>query len=250
MHEGMLLEGDVAYVSGAGRNIGAGIARRFAEHGASVVVNDLDEGRAASVVDSLAAEGAQDHRALVGDMTDPEAVADAAASVRETHGGLDVLVNNLGYAVNKGVFDTSVEEWHRVIDMNLTSGFLCTKHFGELLVEGDGGAVINLASRLAKVGSTEKVAYCAAKGGVLNMTRQLALDLAEHGVRVNSISPGNVGDPVGLTSGRGEDFDTSGIPLDRVGDPTDVGDAALFLASDLSDYVSGTDIGVDGGRGA
>lgn len=250
MREGKLLAGDVAYITGAGRNIGEGIATRFSEHGASVVVNDLDEARAASVVDSLAVDGDQSHRALVGDMTDPGEVRAAAETVREEYGGLDVLVNNLGYAVNKGVFDTSVEEWHRVIDMNLTSGFLCTKFFGELLVEGDGGAVVNLASRLARVGSTEKVAYCAAKGGVLNMTRQLALDLAEHGVRVNSISPGNVGDPVGLTSGRGEGFDTGHIPLDRVGDPGDVGDAALYLASDMADYVTGADVGVDGGRGA
>lgn len=245
-----LLEGKIAFVTGAGRNIGAGISRRFAEHGATVVLNDVDEERAGEVVDSLATDHGQTHRALIADATDSAAVAEMAETVREEYGGLDVLVNNLGYAVNKSVFDTTEEEWHQVLDLTLTSGFLCTKHLGELLVESGGGAVINLASRLASVGSSEKVAYCAAKGGVLNMTHQLAIDLAEDDVRVNAISPGNVGAPVGMAEGRGGTFDTSSIPLDRVGEPEDVADAALFLASDMADYISGANIPVDGGKSA
>lgn len=245
-----LLEGKTAVITGAGRNIGAGIARTFAEHGATVVVNDVDEQRAADVVESLATDHGQSHRPLVCDAVDPDAVAAAADTVAETYDGLDVLVNNLGYAVNKGVFETSVEEWHRVLDLTLTSGFLWTKHVGQLVVDSGGGAIVNLASRLASVGSSDKIAYCAAKGGVLNMTNQLAIDLAADDVRVNAISPGNVGDPVGKTSGR-ESFDTSSIPLDRVGDPeVDVGDAALFLASDMADYITGVNLPVDGGKSA
>lgn len=245
-----LLPGRTALVTGAGRNIGAGIARRFAEHGATLVVNDVDDDRAAEVVSSLDTEHGQDHRSLVCDATDPSAVAAAADTVAEAHGGLDILVNNLGYAVNKGVFDTSIDEWYQVLDRTLTSGFLWTKHCGPLLVEADGGSIVNLASRLASVGSTDKVAYCAAKGGVLNMTRQLAIDLADHGVRVNAISPGNVGSPVGTAAPRAGGFDTSGIPLGRVGEPADVADAALFLASDLADYVTGVNVPVDGGKSA
>jgi len=245
-----LLAGRTALITGAGRNIGAGIARRFAEHGASVVVNDVDEGRATEVVDSLATGDGQAHLALPCDATDPDAVADAAEAVGEAYGGLDVLVNNLGYAVNKGVFDVSLEEWHQVLDLTLTSGFLWTKYAGPLLVESGGGAIVNLASRLASVGSSEKVAYCAAKGGVLNLTHQLAIDLAEHGVRVNAISPGNVGSPVGLAEVRPGGFDTSAIPLGRVGEPADVADCALFLASDLSRYVTGANLPVDGGKSA
>lgn len=250
MAAGELLADDVAYITGAGRNIGAGIAETFAEHGATVVINDLDEDRAAAVVADLSTDHGQDHRALPGDMTDPDSVADAADTVREEYGELDVLVNNLGYAVNKDVFETTIDEWYQVLDLTLTSGFLCTKYFGDLLMEGEGGSIVNLASRLATVGSTDKVAYCAAKGGVLNMTNQLALDFADEGVRVNAISPGNVGDPVGRTSGRGEGFDTSDIPMDRVGEPGDVGSVALFLASDLADYVTGANVPVDGGKSA
>lgn len=245
-----LLTGQTAVITGAGRNIGAGIARRFAEHGATVVVNDVEADRAQRVVDSLATEHGQDHRTLICNAIDADEVAAAADTIEATYDGLDVLVNNLGYAVNKGVFETSVEEWHRVVDLTLTSGFLWTKHAGELIVDSGGGSIINLASRLASVASSEKIAYCAAKGGVLNMTNQLAIDLAEDDVRVNAISPGNVGDPVGKTSGREGGFDTSSIPLDRVGEPEDVADAALFLASDMADYVSGANVPVDGGKSA
>jgi meso-butanediol dehydrogenase/(S,S)-butanediol dehydrogenase/diacetyl reductase len=245
-----LLAGQTAVITGAGRNIGAGIARRFADHGATVVVNDVDEDRAESVVDSLATDHGQDHRAVVCDAIDPDEVAAVADTLAEAYDGIDVLVNNLGYAVNKGVFETSLEEWHQVVDLTLTSGFLWTKHVGELIVDSGGGSIINLASRLASVGSSDKIAYCAAKGGVLNMTNQLAIDLADDGVRVNAISPGNVGDPVGKTSGREGGFDTSSIPLDRIGEPEDVADAAVFLASDMADYISGANVPVDGGKSA
>jgi NAD(P)-dependent dehydrogenase (short-subunit alcohol dehydrogenase family) len=245
-----LLAGQTAVITGAGRNIGAGIARRFADHGATVVLNDVDAERASEVVDSLSDDHDQNHQAMVCDATDPEAVAEVAEAIDAEYDGLDILVNNLGYAVNKDVFDTSLEEWTQVLDLTLTSGFLWTKHVGELIVNSGGGSIINLASRLASVGSNEKVAYCAAKGGVRNMTNQLAIDLAEDNVRVNAISPGNVGDPVGRTSGRESGFDTSSIPLDRIGEPEDVADVAVFLASDMADYISGADVPVDGGKGA
>lgn len=243
-----LLEDQVAVVTGAGRNVGAGIARTFAAEGASIVVNDVAEERASSVVDSLADDG-QDHSTLVVDGTDPEAVEDAAATVSKRYGEVDVLVNNLGYAENKSVFDVSVEGWQRVIDLTLTSTFLWTKFVGRVIADTGGGEIVNMATNLAHEATTDKAAYCAAKGGILNLTRQLALDFAEHDVRVNSISPGLVGDPVGTTDPRDPDVHEPRVPRGRIGEPEDIGNAALYLVSDLSDYVTGADLRVDGGLG-
>lgn len=244
-----LLEEQVAVVTGAGRNVGTGIARTFADEGASVVVNDIDEERAASVVDSLTTDARQEHSTLVVDGTDPGAVEEASETVAERYSGVDILVNNLGYAENKGVFDVGVDEWQRVIDLTLTSTFLWTKYVGRVIIDTGGGEIVNLASNLAHEGTTEKAAYCAAKGGVLNLTRQLALDLAEDDVRVNSISPGLIGDPVGTTDDRDPAVHEPRVPRGRIGEPEDVGNAALYLVSDLSDYVTGADLSVDGGLG-
>lgn len=250
MADQYLLEGDVAVVTGAGRNVGEGIAQTLAAEGASVVVNDVDEERAQSVVNSLDAANGQDHSTLVLDATDPAAVEAAADTVADRYGRVDVLVNNLGYAENESVFDVSVEEWRRVLDLTLTSTFLWTKYVGPVMAASGGGEIVNLASNLAHEAIPEKAAYCAAKGGVLNLTRQLAIDLADDDIRVNSISPGLVGDPVGTTSPRDPETHEQRVPLGRIGRPEDVGNAALFLVSDLSGYVTGADLGVDGGLSA
>lgn len=242
-----MLKGKTAVVTGAGRNVGEGIAEALAEYGASVVVSDIDEDRAADTVTSLPSDGTQTHSVEVADVTDTEAVKQLADAVKQNYDGLDVLVNNVGYAVNKDIFKVSLEEWNRVIALNLTSGFLCTKHLGPVIAASGGGSVINLASRLGTMGSTDKVAYCAAKGGVVNMTNQLALDLADYGIRVNAISPGNIGSPVSSSEKR-EGFDTSSIALDRIGEPRDIGNVVVFLASNLSDYITGANIPVDGGK--
>lgn len=241
-----MLTGQVAAVTGAGRNIGRGIAERFAANGASVAVLELDEDRAEMVVEGLATGDGQDHVAIATDVTNPDAVERADTAIDDRYGSLDVLVNNLGYAANKSIFEVTYEEWDRVMDMTIRSTFLCSKLLGERIAATGGGSIINLVTGLGHKGAPEKVAYCTAKAGVLNMTRALSLDYADHGVRVNSISPGLVGDPVGRTTGR-EDRNPDRIPLGRLGRPEDVGNAAVFLASELSDYVTGADIPVAGG---
>lgn len=245
-----LLDGDVAVVTGAGRNVGEGISNIFASEGATIVVNDVDEERAQRVVDSLDTSNGQDHTTLVLDATDPQTVQAASETVSDRFGSVDVLVNNLGYAENKSVFDVSVDEWRRTIDLTLTSTFLWTKYFGPIMADSGGGEIVNLASNLAHEAIPEKAAYCAAKGGVLNLTRQLAIDLAEDDIRVNSISPGLIGDPVGTTTPRDPEVHEQRVPLNRIGTPTDIGNAALFLVSDLSGYVTGADLSVDGGLSA
>jgi NAD(P)-dependent dehydrogenase (short-subunit alcohol dehydrogenase family) len=241
-----MLTGQTAVVTGAGRHIGRAIAEELAERGASVIVNDIDEERAEAVIEGLPENSGQTHRPLVADATDPDEVSRAADTIEQEYDSLDILVNNLGYAVNKDVFETSPEEWYQVLDLCLTSGFLWTKHAGPYMAATGGGSIVNLASTLGDHGFKQKVAYCAAKGGVMNMTRQTAIDLAEYGIRVNSVSPGLVGDPVGKESGR-DTRTTDQIPLDRLGEPEDVAGVVVFLASDLADYVTGIDVYVDGG---
>lgn len=241
-----LLHGKTAVVTGAGRNVGRGIAERLASHGATVGINDIDETRAKKVIEQLPSKENQNHKRFILDGTDPEAVRSGAKSIENEFDNLDILVNNLGYAVNKNVFDTSIDEWHQVLDLTLTSGFLWTKFVGQQIADSGGGSIINIASVLGHQGQTNKLAYCAAKGGIVNMTRQLALDLADYNIRVNSITPSFVGDPVGSDTGR-EERDPSVVPLGRLGKPEDIGDAAVYLSSALSDYVTGADIRVTGG---
>lgn len=239
-----MLDGKHAVVTGAGRNVGQGIAQIFADHGVSVAVNDIKEERCQRTIENLDTSAGQRHLSLVGDGTDSETIRSFSDRVSDEFPQVDILVNNLGYAVNRSVFETTEEEWDTVNDMTLKSGFLWAKHFAPPLRESESGSIINIASDLGHTGQ-KKTAYCAAKGGVLNMTRQMALDFGEYDVRVNSISPGRIGDPVGKETG--ENRTDRGIILNRVGKPEDIGKAALFLSSDLSEYITGVDIKVDGG---
>lgn len=241
-----MLNGKTAVVTGAGRNIGKGIAQVYANQGASVAINDLERDRCQTAVESLSRDENQHHLAIPGDVTDPSKLQKIAERLEAKYGTIDILVNNLGYAVNKDVFTTSIEEWDAVHDLTLKSTFLCTKYIGPLMTGSADSAIINMASGLGHEAQHEKVAYCAAKGGVINMTRQLALDLAEYNIRVNSISPGRVGDPVGVETGS-DARNADGIPLGRVGVPGDIGHTALFLASEFGSYITGADIKVDGG---
>ena len=242
-----MLSGKTAVVNGSGRNIGKGIAQSLAEHGASVAVNDIEKDRAEKVTNELPTNDGQTHISLVGDATKEAVVKEFVATVADEYQGLDILVNNLAYAVNKNIFDTTFEEWQEVQELTLYTMFLWTKHFGQLIVNStDDGSIVNLASALAHRGISEKVAYCAAKGGVVNMTRQLSLDFAEYGVRVNSISPGLIGDPVGVENGASE-RDPNRVPLGRLGKPEDIGNVSVFLCSDYAGYVTGEDILVTGG---
>ncbi|WP_380676166.1 SDR family NAD(P)-dependent oxidoreductase [Salinigranum sp. GCM10025319] len=248
MYERTLLADKTAIVTGGGRNIGKGIAELLAAHGASVAVNDIDADRAESLVASLPDEMGQSHRAIPCDATDSEDVEAAVQGLRDEWDTLDVLVNNVGYSANKGILETSVEDWHTVLDLTLTSGFLWTREAAPVMAETGGGSIINLASILGRYGQRGMLAYCAAKGGVVNMTRALAHDLAEHDIRVNSISPGLAGDRVGHEGGA-EERDTSRILLGRLGTPEDIGSATVFLASDAGSYITGADLAVDGGMG-
>jgi len=235
------LEGKVCVITGAAGGIGAEAADRFAAEGAKVVGVDL-------------APGASGELALQADVADEQQVADLFARVRDAFGRIDVLFNNAGISPDDdvSVLDTSLEAWQRVQDVNLKSVFLCCKHGIPHLLEGGGGSVINTASFVAVMGAaTSQISYTASKGGVLALSRELGVEFARRGVRVNALCPGPVDTPL-LRELFAKDPEKAArrlvhLPMGRFAHAREIADAALFLASDESSYVTASTFLVDGG---
>lgn len=246
----MKLEKRVGIVTGAGRNIGEAIAHSFANEGARVAVVDMDEGRSRTVADAINEEHPGVALAVVCDVGAGAAVEAMVRRVVDHFGGVDILVNNAAVTDHKHPLELEEDEWDEILRVTLKSQFLCTKYVGQQMVkQGRGGRIINLASTSGHRGRADAAAYSAAKGGVLNLTRSLAIALAPHQIRVNSITPNQIGSPVGRDS----------IPeggravvnlVGRQGMPPDIAAAAVFLASDDADFITGADLLVDGGVSA
>jgi NAD(P)-dependent dehydrogenase (short-subunit alcohol dehydrogenase family) len=235
------LEGKVCVITGATSGIGAQTARRFGEEGAIVVGVDLAE------------DGVGD-LSLACDVTDEACVTDMYARVRDTYGHIDVLFNNAGVSPDddRSALETSLEAWRRVQEVNLTSVFLCCKHGIPHLVDTGGGSVINTASFVALMGAaTSQISYTASKGGVLALSRELGVELARRGVRVNALCPGPVNTPL-LRELFANDPEQAArrlvhVPMGRFAEASEIANAALFLASDESSYVNASTFVVDGG---
>jgi NAD(P)-dependent dehydrogenase (short-subunit alcohol dehydrogenase family) len=236
------LEGKVCVITGAKGGIGASAAELFAREGAIVVGVDL-------------AEDSPGDLALACDVTDEDAVRDMYLRVGEEFGHIDVLFNNAGISPNDdaSVLDTSLEAWQRVQDVNLKSVFLCCKHgIPHLLDNERGGSVINTASFVAVMGAaTSQISYTASKGGVLALSRELGVEFARRGVRVNALCPGPVDTPL-LRELFAKDPERAArrlvhVPIGRFARAEEIAAAALFLASDESSYVTASTFLVDGG---
>jgi NAD(P)-dependent dehydrogenase (short-subunit alcohol dehydrogenase family) len=242
----MKLEGRVAIVTGAGRNIGEAVALVFADEGARVAVVDMDQGRATAVADRIAAGHPGAALPLVCDVSAREEVPGMISAVVSRFGRVDVLVNNVAITDRKTIMDLDEDEWDRVLRVTLTSVFLCSKYASrQMAQQGRGGSIINMASTSGHRGRGNATAYTAAKGGVLNLTRSLAIQLAPYRIRVNSLTPNRVGSPVGEDTLR--EGGTVKNLVGRNGVPLDVAKAALFLASDDAEFITAADLLVDGG---
>jgi NAD(P)-dependent dehydrogenase (short-subunit alcohol dehydrogenase family) len=244
----MKLSNQVAIVTGAGRNIGEDISKLFASEGASVAVVDLDKGRGEKVAADIVASGGK-AKAFVCDVASEEQIVATVNGTKEAFGKIDILVNNAAMSDNKTIFDITKADWDRTIAVSLTSQFLFSKYAAtEMVAQGHGGKIVNVSSTSGYYGRERALAYTAAKGGVVNLTRSLAIQLAPHNIRVNSVVPNKIGSPVGKS-----EFDPTRPVLNlrnRPGIPIDLARAVLFLVSDDSDFITATDLFVDGGCSA
>lgn len=243
---GKRFEGKVVLVTGAGSGLGAMQAVRFAQEGArAVIVTDIDRSGLQETGAQVRQAGAQSHEMVLDVSREPDWL-DAMEAVRRTCNTLDVLVNNAGISIQRTFSTCTLEEWNRIIAVNQTGVFLGIKHGAALLADNGGGAIVNISSAAGMTGYFS-AAYAASKWAVRGMTKSAASEFASAGIRVNSVHPGFITTP--MTSpvmDRVNEFRTV-IPADRIGEPGEVADAVLYLASDEARYVTGAELAVDGG---
>lgn len=244
----MTVRDKVAMVTGAGAGIGEGIAKLLAHHGARVVVNDLFEERAVHVAKEICSQGGQAVPAP-GPVNDREAVSALVKSAQERFGRIDILVNNAGIAMNRGLMKLSDNDWDRVLDVNLKGVFICSQIVAGLMRAQQYGRIVNISSR-AWLGWYTQANYAASKGGVVSLTRTLALELAKYNVTANTVCPGMVETAMGRGQNPPEIMERlmKAQPMGRLGRPEEIAWAVLFFASEEAWYVTGQTLFVCGGK--
>jgi len=243
----MRLQGKVAIVTGAGSGMGRAISLAFAHQGARLVAADINIDGAAETVSQLQKAGAEAIAVKVDVTRKIETIAMAQTAL-DRFGRIDVLVNNAGSRCLKGFLEHTEDDWHRMININLTGHFFCAQAVVPSLLEGGKGKIINLASIAAHTGRPDRVAYCAAKAGVMGLTRALAMDMRGRNICVTAISPGSIATPMNEAAATSTEVEWGKeTVVGRWGTADDVANAAVFLASDESDYITGSEIAVEGG---
>lgn len=242
------LSGKIAIITGAGSGIGAATAILLAKEGAAVVLADLDEAAAHRVREEVAV--AEGHATACGvDIRDAASIDDMLAFTRREFGPVNVLINNAGKGAQQHFLETPLETLRLMLDINVVGTFLCAQAAARQMAKTGGGRIVNVASHSGLLGSSGRAAYAAAKGGIIAMTRVMAVDLAEHNICVNAVAPGPIDVPRSRahhTAERREAWHRA-VPLGRYGLAHEVAAAILFLASDEASYVNGQTIPVDGG---
>jgi NAD(P)-dependent dehydrogenase (short-subunit alcohol dehydrogenase family) len=247
------LDEKVAIITGAASGIGLATAKLLAEMGAKVVLIDINEPDGMKSAEQIKEFGGM-AKFFLCDVTSDSDCKKTVDAIYEEFGKIDILFNNAGVMRRKNVLKLKEKDWDLTIDVNLKSIYLLSRHVIPIMIENKGGSIINSGSGWGIKGGPNAVAYCAAKGGVVNMTRAMAIDHGKHGIRVNCVCPGDVDTPLlreeaeqlGVDE---EEFmkEAAERPLNRVGTPLDVAYTVLYLASDLSSWVTGSSIIVDGG---
>jgi 3-oxoacyl-[acyl-carrier protein] reductase len=243
-----LLNGKVAGITGAAQGIGLAIAQAFAIEGAAVVIGDINAEAAEQVASEIIAGGGN-ALAVACDVTSEEAVDSMITRCTAELGSLDVMVNNAGITRDASMRNMSLEDFRAVIDVHLQGAWIGTRAAASVMREQGHGSIINMSSISGKVGNKGQTNYSAAKSGIVGLTKSSAKELAHLGVRVNAIQPGLI--RTAMTEGMRTDIwdqKLGEIPMGRAGEPADVANVALFLASDLSSYVTGAVLEVAGGR--
>ena len=249
----MRLQDKVAIITGAGAGVGAATAVRFCAEGARVLLCDWDASAVTAVADELRATGA-DIRAMTVNVADEAQVRQMVAAAGEHWGRVDILVNNAGVGSGTDILSTTAEEWSRVLDVNLKGPFLCCKYSIPRMLEQGGGSIVNVASISSTCGIPGQAVYGPSKGGVLQLTRQLAIEYARRGIRVNAVAPGTIDTPMlHKTLATLDSPDTlmqfllNNHPMGRIAQPIEIANAIVFLASDEASFITGASLAVDGG---
>lgn len=244
------LDDKIAIVTGASKGIGRAVAVALAQAGCHLVLAARTEKALAETAGMVEGEGRK-ALVIVTDVSDFDSVTNMADIANKEFGRIDILVNNAGTGNTKYIMDMSVEEWKHIVDVNLTGPFLCGKAVAKFMIAQQSGKVINMSSVFGIIGSRYTAPYCSTKGGLIMLTKVMALEWAQYNINVNAIAPGYVETDMiaeGLASEKGRAAKVKGTPLRRIADPKDIGPITVFLASQASDFMTGETVVIDGGQ--
>jgi len=251
-YEDKRLAGKVAVITGGARGIGKGIALRYANEGAKLVIADLKEKEAGDTLEEIK-KLKSEAIFIKTDVTSEDSIKNMADEAVKAFGKIDILVNNAGISLMRKITEASVADWDKLNSVNLKGVWLCTKAVVGNMIKNNYGKIINISSISGLVGYKWESIYCSTKGGVINMTRELAVELAPFNIYVNCICPGIIETPLyldinfPLDNKDNLEYTLKAIPMKKIGEPDDIAGAAFFFASDDSSYVTGQILAVDGG---